>query len=654
MYCKVVFDVPLDRDFDYRVPPELENAVQPGVRITAPFGRMLTTGLITQIIPSPSFDLDKIKNIECVLDPKPVFGSDLFPLAQFIKKNWGGPIGQILFALVPPQAYFKLADPDPLPPLHLNTPAFPLSPDQQNAWQSLRNDLNTGFHSVLLSAPASYGKTEIVLRLAGEVLQNCGQALITLPDVWAAQHFARSLAVRFGAGYVMCWHSRMLLSQKKKFFSRICSGQPGLVISARSGGLLPFKNLRLAAMLEEENDHYKQEENKPFFHLRDVLAARCRRHEALFVAVSDTPSLETLHAVQTGAMREIRLQQALPGRRFALQTKVTPKKGERSALLSDFLLEQLKDNLQAKQASLLILNRRGYSNAYYCLNCGAYAKCKKCGAILAREKTKEGTDRLICKKCGHQESLDQTCPQCQNKIFKSRGGGTQKIVTELNKLFPAMRVLRLDSDTLKNKDGQGHAVRQALDTAQVDAVVGTRQALETALSPRVTLAAVLDADLELDSPDFRASEKLGQLLFKLKNRLAARPNGRLVVQASAADIYPFEALQTTYESAAQEELLARESFAYPPFVHLVKVLLKSKDKTLLQAETARVMQAAAPFCSQTLGPVHTGKKTDALKKQYVLFKTDAARYDNLVRTLDRLKPSKKTDFKITADPYDFY
>lgn len=655
MFCKVVFDVPLDRDFDYHVPDELASKVRPGLRITAPFGPRLTTGLIVSVSQDTSLSSHiRIKDITCILDEKPVFGSDLFTLARFMKNTWGGPIGQILFALVPPQAYFKLGEPEAVAPINLGSPSFILTQDQQKTLQELTAKLSGGFHHALLSGPAAGGKTEVILRLAEEVLKNYGQALLTLPDVLAAQNLAQSLTARFGPDLVLGWHSRMPLAQKKKIFSRISNGLPCLVISARSGGLLPFKNLRLAAMLEEENDNYKQEENKPYFHLRDLLAFRCRQHEALFISSSDTPSLEILHQARREPVQTLHLAAPVPGKCFPTQLKVTAKKGEHSALLSDFLLEQVKENLHQKQASLFILNRRGYSNAYYCLNCGAYAKCKKCGAILAREKDAEKGDFLLCKKCGHKEPLEQTCPQCQNQIFKSRGGGTQKIVTELNKLFPSMRVLRLDSDTLKNKDGQGHAVRRALDAGEADAVVGTRQALEAALSPRVTLAAVADADLELDSPDFRASEKFGQLLFKLKNRLSSRPGGRLIVQASAPDIYPFEALSASFETYAQEELLARESFNYPPYVKLVKVLVKSKDNVLLNSECARLMSAAAPYCFETLGPVRTGKKTDALKKAYVLFKTDAEKYPALVSALDQLAPSKKTDFKLTADPYDFY
>ena len=650
MFCKVVFDVPLDRDFDYAVPEALRAQVKPGIRITAPFGPMLTTGLVTATAQHSSLPPGKIKEIACVLDEKPVFGSDLFALARFMKQTWGGPIGQILFSLVPAQAYFKLSPSIPLPATPFSAPSFSFAPSRQAAWEQAEKQLGRGFKQIVFCGPDAEGQTQSVLRLAANVLSQCGQALITLPDVLAAQNLAAQLESSFGKEWVCCWHSKMLISQKKKIFSRVSAGHPLLVISARSGGLLPFKNLQLAAMLEEENDNYKQEENKPYFHLRDLLAFRCQQHEALFICASDTPSLETLRLVQEGKCGSVHF----PLSSGQTQLKVTAKKGEHSPLLSDFLLQQLKDTRQAGQASVIILNRRGYSNAYYCLNCGAYAKCKKCGAILAREKNEKAEDILICKKCGHKEPLEQTCPLCQNKIFKSRGGGTQKIVSELNNLFPGWRVLRLDSDTLKNKDGQGRAVRRALDAAQADVVVGTRQALEAALSPRVTLCAVADADLELDSPDFRASEKFGQLLFKLKNRLAGRPNGRLVIQSSCADIYPFEALKTAYEDAASEELLARESFGYPPYVSLVKVLVRSKDPVLLSAETARIVSAAAPFCQSTLGPTRTGKKTDVYQKQYILLKAAPGRYAELVHALDTLPAVKRAEFKLIADPYDFY
>lgn len=656
MFCKVVFDVPLDRDFDYAVPVELEDKLLPGARVTAPFGRVLTGGMVTQITEISSAPAGiTLKEIASVVDKRPLFGSDLFPLARFMKNRWGGPIGQILFALVPSQPYFKLDNAPSSVHIDVKTPKFHLTPSQENALRTVRAFAAYEFHPVLFNGPAYTGKTETVLRLAGDVLAGYGQTLITVPDVVGARQFIAEAEARFGADNVFCWHSKMLLSKKKKYFSAISNGLPCVVISTRSGALLPFKNLRLAAVLDEEDDNYKQEENKPYYHLRDLLMFRAKTHGAALLFASGSPSAEMLKLVQTGQVKALDFKEPVPGHAFHPQIKITDKKGERSKFLSDFLLAELAENLRRGETSLLILNRRGYANAYYCLNCGAYAKCKKCGAILARENTPETGDILVCKKCGHKESLQQKCPQCQNLIFKSRGGGTQKIVTELSKFFPKARMLRLESDTLKTKAGQGFEALNALRGGQADIIVGTRMASGALRGAKVTLAAVLDADLELDSPDFRASEKFGQTLFALRGHLSGVKDGRLVIQAADKESYNYSPLLSgDYAAAAETETLLRESFLYPPFVHLFKVVIKAKEPALLNEETARLKRLAAPLSTDILGPVWCAKKTDTLKKQYLLFKTDDARRADLLAELDSFVPAKKVTIKLAADPYDFY
>ena len=404
-------------------------------------------------------------------------------------------------------------------------------------------------------------------------------------------------------------------------------------------------------MLNEEDENYKQEENKPYYHLRDILLFRGSLHGSTVLFLSATPSLDLMKLVKENRVTLIQMDEPVPGRAFAAQVKVAEKKGDKSKLFSDFLLTELQENLEKKQVSLLLLNRRGYSNAYFCLNCGAYARCKKCGAILSRENTKEGGDYLLCKKCGHKEGLDQECPKCHNLIFKSRGGGTQKVVTELTKLFPRARVLRLDSDTLKTKDGQGHAVADALAKRQVDIIVGTRLAAN-ALSPQITLAAVLDADLELDSPDFlrkiRPCRLISRSFVRRIRRTPCCSGGR------QRNIIFENLVSSTYALAAEEELAFRQSFGYPPYVRLIKVLVKSKESVVLNAETAAVKKLGAPLSAEVLGPVYCAKKTDTLKKQYLLFKTDEGRFSDLLFALDRHTPAKKAALKITADPYDFY
>ncbi len=655
MFCKVVFDVPLDRDFDYLVPEELAPLVRPGVRVTAPLANRLTGGLIvatSDISTAPAHI--KLKPIASVVDKKPLFGSDLFPLMRYLKSHWGCPVGQILFALIPPQPYFKLSVPPALVRPTIKTLPFTLTSCQQKALSALQSVPVYQFEPFLLQGPAATGKTETILRAAGGVLSGYGQVLITVPDIVAARQFIEEVQTRFGADNVYCWHSRMLLSQKKKYFSNISNGVPCVVIATRSGVLLPFKNLRFCAMLGEHDENYKQEENKPYYHARDVLYLRAQTHGAVLVYASATPSAEMCKWVQDGKVTALNFDEPAT-QTYAPQIKITEKKSDKSRYFSQFLLEQLAENLMKKEPALLILNRRGYAGTYYCLNCGAYAVCKKCGAILTHEKLDDGTERLHCKKCGAAEGMQQECPKCHNLIFKSRGGGTQKIVTELEKLFPQAKLLRLDSDTLKTKAGQGFEALSALKTGQADIIVGTRLASGALKNSRVSLAAVLDAELELDGPDFRASEKFGQLLFELRGHLSTVPGGRLIVQTADQNAYDYAPmLADNYPAAAAKELEMRQLFEYPPYTCFIRVTVKAKDSTVLQAETARLQALGQGRTTEILGPVWCAKKTDKLKKQYLLFKTDGTRYLDLLAQLDSFEPVKKAGVQISADPYNFY
>ncbi len=656
MYCKVVFDVPLDRDFDYLVPEELASQIKPGLRVTAPFGPRLTGGLVTavsEISTAPAHI--SLKPITSLVDTYPLFGSDLFALARFIKNYWGGPIGQILFALVPPQPYFKLLPASTPVPVQLASNPFTFSAEQKKAWHALQQVPPYQFSSLLLSGPAGTGKTEVVLHQAAHVLEQGGQALIMVPDIVAAGQFMRRAQARLAEAHVFGWHSRTLQSQKKAYFSAISAGQPCVVVATRSGVLLPFKNLRLAAMLAEGDENYKQEENKPYYHAREVLAWRAQRHGATLVFVSSVPSMELLSQARQGTLQTFPFTRpvgAVPPR-FTLQ--LTAKKSDKSRVFSAELLEALAQNLQQKKTSLLILNRRGYANAYYCLNCGAYAKCKACGALLTHEKTDKQGEHLHCKKCGHIETLEQECPKCHNLIFKSRGGGTQKIVTELSKFFPQARILRLDSDSLQTKNGQGFAALRALQEGNADMIVSTRLVSGALGSSNVSLAVILDAELELDGPDFRASEKYTRLLFELRGHLALQPKGTLLVQTADSTVYDYTALQQgNYEQLVQTELTLRESFGYPPFTRLIRVTVKAKDTDILQTQTARVQQIGSGRALEVLGPVWCTKKTDKLKKQYLLFKTDEARYLDLLAQLDSFEPAKGCAVQVSADPYNFY
>lgn len=306
----------------------------------------------------------------------------------------------------------------------------------------------------------------------------------------------------------------------------------------------------------------------------------------------------------------------------------------------------------------MILNRLGYSGVYSCLNCGAYAKCKKCGAFLSRIKNLK-EDYLICRKCGHKETLHQVCPICKNEIFRSRGGGTQAAAEEIYKLFPQARVYRLDSQTLNTKKSEGHFVEEALKEGQADIIVGTNIALNAGLGGgKINLAALLDADTELNAADFRAAERFAQTLFALKGRLNRYKNAKLFIQTSKSDLFDFNILrENTYLEFAQAEAQFRKDFGFPPYTKLVKLLLSAKNEKDLNsfgAMTAKAVREAYGAFMEIEGPVKCGAHSKELCQQYYLIKSaDDAMLKGFLNTLLNNKPPKKAQLKVLAEPYNF-
>jgi primosomal protein N' (replication factor Y) len=304
------------------------------------------------------------------------------------------------------------------------------------------------------------------------------------------------------------------------------------------------------------------------------------------------------------------------------------------------------------------MNRLGYSGAVMCVNCRAFAKCKKCGAVLSRALHK-GRDVLACKKCAAREPLEQVCPLCRNEIFRPVGGGTQAVAQDLQKIFPQARIMRLDSQTMALKNAEGNHVAAALAGGEADIVVGTQMALNAGLwEGRVNLIALLDADMQLNSPDFRAAEHFAQSLFNLKGRLKRFKNGRLIIQTSGTGGFDFSPLKSgSYLKFAEKEAAFRKEFRYPPFAKIVKIIISSKNQKDLDTFTAVIIGAlktAYGAFMETQGPVRTGIQADNLRQQYLLVKSlDDAMLRGFLKTVAETKPPKQAAVKIIADPYRF-
>ncbi|MDR1684161.1 MAG: primosomal protein N' [Elusimicrobiota bacterium] len=659
MYVAVSLPIALNKSFDYAVPPQLEAAVKPGLRVKVPFGAAFQTGCITELNTKPNLPKNiKIKEIAEILDDKVYFGPDLFPLAKFIETAYANTLGETLGVLLPSFINKKLLDTHAPPKqgaLPLFYPAGPLTAGQKNAAQIVKNNQIT-----LFEGDAFTGKTEAALNLAYDAVSAGGQVLILVPDIISSAELIEAAQKKFGAGNIHMWHSKVLLSRRKQSAAEIITGRPCIVIGTRSACLLPFVNLKLSLIFREEDEAYKQEESKPYYHSREVLTLRAGLTNSKLVLISQTPSLETLLAVKENKIKVAAFTEKIKGFDNAAQVIITQKSGAQSKLVSDELYAALRENLLNAKQSLVIINRLGYGGAWACLNCRALAKCKKCGAVLSRAQI-NGADVLVCKKCRAKESPDQICPACKNEIFRQHGaGGTQAAAEEMQKLFPSARVLRLDSQTLAAKDGQGNFVSQALAEGGVDIVVGTIMALRAGLlKSKISLITLLDADTQLNnSAGFRTAERFAQMLFNLKGRLSKERGGKFIIQITDKDIFDFNMLrQNAYAQFADLELEFRKEFSFPPYTKIVKILMTSKSKKDLNAYSQIVINAintAYGAYMRLEGPVQAGAQADKNRQQYLLVKSlDDNMLKSFIKTLAETKPPKKLALKIIADPYNF-
>lgn len=649
--------MPLNRSFDYKVPPALEDKVALGLRVKIPFGKGVQTGFITALNTNPKLPKNiKLKEILELEDNEVFYGPELFPLANFISETYGNSLGETLAGLIPTiinkkiLTSYKEPTPSDLPFFY---PAGEYTKAQLEAIENAKNNQFNLFYGANLS-----GKSEAALSLAYDTLNSGGQVLIVVPDIITSANLIKVIEDKFGQDHIHMWHSKVPLSKRKTAAAEMLLGKPCLTVGTRSACLLPFKNLALTIIFHEESKDLKQEDSKPYYHTREVALKRAKLTGGKVILVSATPSLDALKLKNENFLKPSFFEAPLPKFKNNTQIIVTPKMGKKSKLISDELAQALHQNMLHNGQSLLILNRLGYSGLYKCLNCGAYAKCKKCGSLLSRVRT-DKYDFLVCRKCGKTEEVHQVCPLCKNQIFRSVRGGTQAAAEEIGRIFPQARIYRLDSQTLKTKKDEGHFVEEALKDRQADIIIGTNLALNAGLcGGNINLAALLDADTELNSADFRAAERFAQTLFGLKGRLNRYKDAKLFIQTSKEDLFDFNILrENKYMEFAAVEADFRADFNFPPYTKLVKLLFTAKNDKDLNSGAQTVVKTLKDIYSSFAdieGPVKCGAYSKEVCQQYYLIKIkDETRLKGLLENLLNNKPPKKVQLKILAEPYNF-
>jgi primosomal protein N' (replication factor Y) len=455
---------------------------------------------------------------------------------------------------------------------------LPLNGEQRAATEAVRAGFG-GFNAFLLAGVTGSGKTEIYLQLIRETLQAGKQALVLIPEINLGPQTLARFERRFNARIALL-HSAINDHERLDAWLAARDGEADIIIGTRSALFTPMKHPGLIIVDEEHDASYKQQEGLRY-HARDLAVVRAQQEQVPIVLGSATPSLESLHNAHSGRYALLRLNLRAGGAHLPRFLRLDIKSRPLDAGLSAPLQQAIAQTLAAGQQVLVFLNRRGFAPTLLCHQCGWLSECPRCDA---RMTVHQRGHELRCHHCGHSQRQPSNCPSCNCVDLRPVGAGTERAEERLQILFPETPVLRVDRDSTARKDAMNNLFTR-VQRGEPCILVGTQMLAKGHHFPRVTLVAVLDADGGLFSADFRASERMAQLIVQVAGRAGrAEEPGKVIIQSHLAD-HPLlvQLTEQGYFAFAEQALSERRGAGLPPFCHLA--LLRAEAHKPGQAES---------------------------------------------------------------------
>ncbi|TXH05693.1 MAG: primosomal protein N' [Nevskiaceae bacterium] len=721
----VAVPAPLHRLFDYAVPASLAGRLAPGLRVRVPFGRRRLVGVVAGAAHAGEPGRD-YKLIEAALDDRPVFAPELWALCRWASEYYQYPLGEVLAAALPgplrrgdaaairreirlelsdggraalatlparataqravlaaldrapvsrdallaqlPKAVAALRKAQaegwvvqveqaaPVPSAAIAA-APPATVEQATVLEALRR-ADVGFSVTLLEGVTGSGKTEIYLRRAADLLDGGRQVLVLVPEIGLTPQLQARFVERFG-GVVASFHSGLSEPERADTWLRAAAGEVRIVIGTRSAVFVPFADLGLVVIDEEHDASFKQQDGFRYS-ARDLAIVRAQKLGVPVLLGSATPSLETLHNALSGRYRHLRLErrvhQGAPPRVHALDVRGrTLDHG-----LSPPLLDAVGRHLEARGQVLLFLNRRGFAPVLLCHDCGWSAPCTRCDAHMTVHRSRA---RLVCHHCGAQQPLPAACPACSSKSLVPVGQGTERIEEALRAKFPKHRVERFDSDRLR-RAGELNRLLADIRSGAIDILVGTQVLAKGHDFPGLSLVGIVSADQALYGADFRAIERMGQLVTQVAGRAGRGGTGGEVILQTHEPEHPLlrTLVQKGYIALCQALLEERRMTGLPPFSHLALLRAESTQPAaplrFLREARARMEADGSGVMISDAIPASMERRAGHTRAQVLLQSRSRAelqrRLAAWVTQLDGLPSARQVRWSLDVDPADLF
>lgn len=464
---------------------------------------------------------------------------------------------------------------------------FTLVPGQNRAVEAITAAMDAGGGRFLLNGVTGSGKTEVYIRCIRHALSQGKGAIVLVPEIALTPQMVSWFHARFG-DHAAVLHSGLSAGEKFDEWRRIRFGEARVVVGARSAIFAPMENIGVV-IVDEEHENTYQSESRPRYDAREVAWRRAAENHAALVLGSATPSIASFMRAMPGVRPENRLE--LLEMRERVQGRPLPKvelvdmRGEfergNHSVFSGKLTQALETCLSAGEQAMLFINRRGHSTFVSCRKCGYVVKCEQCDVSMTYHQTE---NLLKCHYCGNTMQPPRTCPQCGSTYIKYFGAGTQKVAEEAKRLFPDARIVRMDIDTTREKNAH-EKILNRFRSGEANVLIGTQMIAKGLDFPNVTLVGVMAADMTLNLPDYRSSERTFQLITQVAGRAGrAQKPGRVIVQTYDPDHYGIQlAAAQDYRAFYRRESAFRRSALYPPFTEIVRIVYSGKNEKAVAA-----------------------------------------------------------------------
>lgn len=606
LYLEIILNLPVNQGFTYSyISPENEKpelVPQIGKRAEIMFGNKKTEGFIINIFdklpPNCPVEESKIKSVKRIIDKQPLFGEELIEMAKWISHYYLCTLGEAVFSMIPSGRRDVSAGGFSFEQDFSEEVQNELSDEQKLCVNEISNN-PTGFHYIY--GPTGTGKTEVFLSLAKKMIDDGKGVIYLVPEIGLTGQVAKDVAKRFNNNCAVL-HSGLTPSQRLSEWHRIMNNEARIVIGARSAIFAPVVNLGLVIIDEEHDGSYKSG-NNPRYHARQVAMHRCSKLKIPLVMGSATPSVEAWYGMKKGTIIKHSLTKRLAGGEMPKISCIDLTKYQSENCISKPLEESIKKSLENGHQSILFLNRRGFTHFFRCNSCGYEIVCKNCAVPLTYHKNE---NRLRCHYCNWSVFPPQSCPKCGSMDIGTSGFGTEFIEAETKAKFPNAKIVRLDTDALKNKD-ELLTTLEDFKNHKYDILLGTQMVAKGLNFPNLELVGVILADAGLHMPDFRAGERTFSLITQVAGRAGRYfPNGKVFVQTYSPNHESvLFACQNKIENFYEYEIRQRQMLDFPPFTRLLRIVFRSFNKQLA-AETsndaAKILSQNIPRGVEIIGP----------------------------------------------------